>query len=79
MLLSASNLNLKGKSGKLKPQFVGPFQVLEMIGSNAAKLQLPDSMKIHPVFNVGLLKKYQGYLFRPEPMEIDGKLEYEVE
>ena len=78
-MLSASNLNLKGKSGKLKPRFVGPFQVLEMVGSNAARLQLPATMKIHPVFNVGLLKKYQGDLIRPDPVEIDGELEYEVD
>ena len=78
-MLSASNLNLKGKSDKLKPRFVGPFQVLEMVGSNAARLQLPATMKIHPVFNVGLLKKYQGDLIRPDPVEIDGELEYKVD
>ena len=38
MLLSASNLNLKDKTGKLKPRFVGPFTVLEMVGINAVKL-----------------------------------------
>ena len=36
-------------------------------------------MKVHPVFNVELLKQYQGSLTRPSPVEIDGELEYEVE
>ena len=36
-------------------------------------------MEVHPVFNVGLLKKYQGELIRPDPVEVDGELEYEVE
>ena len=43
------------------------------------KLNLPDSMRVHPFFNVELLKKYQGDLTRPEPVEIDGELEYEIE
>ena len=60
VLLSTRNLNLKGVSGKLKPRFVGPFQVIKMVGENAAELQLPDAMKLHPVFNVELLKLYTG-------------------
>ncbi|KAJ5413808.1 gag/polymerase/env polyprotein [Penicillium cosmopolitanum] len=34
---------------KLSHQAYGPFEIIEKIG-NAWKLQLPDSMKVHPVF-----------------------------
>ena len=78
VLLSTKHLELKGVKGKLKPRFVGPFTVQKLVGSNAAKLSLPDSMRVHPVFNVELLKKYHGNLTRPEPVEVDGELEYEV-
>ena len=36
-------------------------------------------MKVHPVFNIELLRQYKGSLSRPSPVEIDGELEYEVE
>ena len=41
VMLSTRNLQLKGTYGKLTPRFVGPFQVVELIGSNAARLDLP--------------------------------------
>ncbi len=60
VLLSTKNLNLKGVSNKLKPHFVGPFTVSALVGSNAVRLNLPSSMRMHPVFNISLLKRYQG-------------------
>ena len=52
VLLSTRHLRLKGSEGKLKPRFVGPFSVLQFVGANAVKFALPDSMRVHPVFNV---------------------------
>ena len=57
-MLSTKHLQLKNVSGKLKQRFVGPFKVLSLVGDNAAKLDLPASMRVHPVFNVALLKIY---------------------
>ena len=54
------HLKLKDKPGKLRPQYVGPFKVLQMVGRNPAKLELPPGMKVHPVFNIALLKKYHS-------------------
>ena len=60
VLFSTKHLKLKDKPGKLRPQYVGPFKVLQMVRRSAAKLELPPGMKVHPVFNVALLKKYHG-------------------
>ena len=38
VMLSTKHLKLKEKPGKLCPQYIGPFKVLQMVRRNAAKL-----------------------------------------
>ncbi|GKE98987.1 putative reverse transcriptase domain-containing protein [Tanacetum coccineum] len=41
-----------GKRGKLNPKYVGPFKVLEQVGSVAYKLELPQELsRVHNMFN----------------------------
>ena len=48
-----------GKRGKLSPRVIGPFEMLERIGSIAYRLALPPSMLgVHEVFHVSMLRKY---------------------
>src|SRR5262249_27220454 len=48
-----------GQRGKLKPRFIGPFEILERIGAVAYRLALPPSLDgVHDVFHVSMLKKY---------------------
>ena len=48
-----------GKRGKLSPRFIGPFEVLEKVGTVAYRLALPPSMSgVHEVFHVSMLPKY---------------------
>ena len=47
------------KRGKLSPRFIGPFKILERVGTVAYQLALPPSMSaVHEVFHVSMLRKY---------------------
>ena len=70
-----------GKRGKLSPRFIGPFKILERVGTVAYRLALLPSMSsVHEVFHVSMLRRYT-----PDPahvvdwgeieVEIDGTLE----
>ena len=48
-----------GKCWKLSPRFIGPFEILERVGTVAYRLALPPSMSgVHEVFHVSMLRKY---------------------
>ena len=68
-------------SHKLKLLWVGPFQVVRAIGTNAYELDLPATLEqLHPVFNVSVLKRYEGQVLSPPgPIELDTGPEFEVE
>ena len=48
-----------GKRGKLALRYIGPFEVLERVGTVAYQLALPSSLSgVHDVFHVSMLRKY---------------------
>ena len=75
VLLSTKHLKLKDKPGKPRPQYIGPFKVLQMIRCNAAKIELPPGMKVYSMVNVALLKKYHGQHLIPSPISVDDDAE----
>ena len=88
VLLSTKNLEFKGPNcRKFLPRWIGPFQVKEMCGPAAVKLDLVPTVKtrIHDVFHVSLLKPYRQDAFPgrrvPPPMVVDleGEEEFEVD
>ena len=82
VLLSTLSLPLRlPSSTKLKPLWVGPYQILETVGANAVKLALPpDLASLHPVFNTTLVQCYVGtVILAPDPVEVDAGPEYEVQ
>lgn len=60
VLLSTENLRSGIIVGapKLLPKFIGPYRIKRVISRNAYELELPDTMRIHPVFHIHLLKPY---------------------
>jgi len=48
------------RTEKLTERFVGSYKVREIISSNAVKLELPGTVKIHPVVNVSRIRRYIG-------------------
>ncbi|GKE31344.1 putative reverse transcriptase domain-containing protein [Tanacetum coccineum] len=69
-----------GKRRKLNPRYVGPFKVLEKVGSIAYKLELPRELsRVHNTFHVSNLKKC--YSDEPlavmlEGLHVDDKLHF---
>ena len=48
-----------GKRGKLSPRFIGPFEILERVGTFAYRLALSPSMSgVREVFHVSMLREY---------------------
>ena len=84
-MLNAKNIRTKRPTKKLAPKLYGPFKILKKIGSHAYQLQLQQRWKIHDVFHVSLLEPYRANSLagrpqeRPEPEEIEGQSEWEVE
>jgi hypothetical protein len=82
--LDSQNLQLKTNSPKLTDRRLGPFEVVEKLSDRAYQLQLPENLKIHNVFYIGLLSKVKEdesrpILREPGPLEVEGEEEYKVE
>ncbi|OWZ22745.1 polyprotein [Phytophthora megakarya] len=45
-------------ANKLAPRFIGPFKIVKVLG-DAYTLDIPTSLRLHPRFYVGRLKRYR--------------------
>ena len=53
VLLSIKDLVFKKQPvRKLVDRYVGPYIIKEVVSTNVVKLQLPTSIRIHPVVNI---------------------------
>ncbi|CCO38007.1 Retrotransposable element Tf2 155 kDa protein type 2 [Rhizoctonia solani AG-1 IB] len=84
--LMASNIMSQRPTKKLDHKQYGPFPVLEMIGSHAYCLALPETMKIHDVFHFSLLTAFKfdtefkcHFTLLPPVITAEGEELYEVD
>ncbi len=60
-MLSNQNLKLLNQpSKKFRSRYIAPYKIAEKISSQAFKLDLPSTMKIHPVFHISLLEEFNS-------------------
>ena len=57
--LSSKNVITDRPTAKLADKWLGPYPITSIISRLAIQLQLPKSMKIHPVFNVTVVHPYK--------------------
>jgi len=72
------------RTEKLTERFVSPYKIKEIISSNVVKLELPSTVRIHPVVNISRIHRYVGQVERqkkeqPAPVIIEGEEEWKVE
>ena len=48
------------RTEKLTERFVGPYRIKKIVSSNTVELELPSTVKIHPVVNISRIRKYIG-------------------
>ena len=69
---------------KLTERFVGPYKVKGIVSSNAIELELPKSIKIHPVVNISRVRLYRPQVkgqkkIPPKQVVIEREEEFKVE
>jgi len=76
---------MKGRrSEKLMKCFVGPYKIKGIISSNVVELELPKSIRIHPIVNVSKVRLYKPQVegqkkTPPKLVIIEGEEEFKVE
>ena len=83
--LLRKNIRTNRPSDKLDYKRLGPFKIVKKVSTHAYKLDLPPTMRIHPVFHVSLLEPVASdplpgqENIPPPPIIVDGELEFQVD
>ena len=83
MLLNTENIRRTGiGTPKLMPLWIGPFTVVRRVEPTAYELELAADRKMHDVFHVHLLKKWNAdklpVIPVPPTLTLKGQQEFEV-
>ena len=69
------------KTRKAEAQYIGPYEIIAIVGPVAYKLKLPlELSRIHDTFHVSMLRKYipdPSHVLREQPMQLKENLTYE--
>ena len=87
VMLSTKDLKyqmVERRTEKLTERFVGPYKIKKIISSNAVKLKLLSTVRIHLVVNISRIHKYVRQVKGQKkeqlaPVIIKGEEEWEVE
>ena len=85
MWLLRRHISIARPSSKLDVRRLGPFVIIDQIGSSAFHLDLSPSMQIYLVFHVSLLEPHVPNTFSgrvvdiPLPIHVEGLPEFEVQ
>ncbi|KAH0614164.1 uncharacterized protein H6S33_006050 [Morchella sextelata] len=85
VFLSIRHVLTKRPSKKLDWKRIGPYIVKRIVNPYTYELELPRSMKVHPVFHLSLLSSAANdplpgqQQLPPPPVEVEGQEEWEVE
>ena len=60
VLLRHDNITTTVPSRKLTSKFLGPFLIIAKLSDVVYHLKLPKTLRIHNVFHISLLEKYQN-------------------
>ncbi|GJX94987.1 putative reverse transcriptase domain-containing protein [Tanacetum coccineum] len=67
-----------GKRGKLNPRYIGPFKIIDKVGTVAYRLKLPEQLStVHSMFHISNLKKClanEPLAISLDEIQIDDKL-----
>jgi len=75
--LSTRYIRQRRPSKKLADKYIGPFKIMEPIGTNAYRLHLPPHLKVHNTFPVSLLEPFMGDLQEAEALQQRAEIEPE--
>jgi len=86
VMLSTKDLKyqmIRRRTEKLTERFIGPYKIKKIISMNMVKLELPSTIRIHPVVNVSRIYRYVGQVEgqrreQSTPVIIEGEKEWEV-
>jgi hypothetical protein len=69
VMLNAKNIKTTRPKKKLDRKFLGPYLIKRKINDAVYQLDLPNHIKIHPVFHISLLEKYtpSSRFTQPQP------------
>ncbi|XP_073019106.1 uncharacterized protein [Primulina eburnea] len=70
-----------GKKGKPSHRFIGPFEILERVGTLAYRVALPPNLAgVHNVFHILMLWKYMSnhsHVMNYKPLQLTSNLSFE--
>jgi len=85
VMLSTKDLKyqmVRRRTEKLTKRFVSPYKIKKIVSLNAVELELPSTVKIHPVVNISRIRHYVEQVKgqrkeQPAPVIIEGEEEIE--